>query len=168
MRYIKRLLAIFLSFAIASCNLNEYQKLYFDKDKYYFTFDKEVPNEFQLKMKKVFGDNFKIVDAEKIHINIISFDLNNYDVYSGTTIRALEIELKAKLNFSINSSKSNKMKHSLHMDHSSNTKTINSMKRFSAIELNPLAENQMSKFMAEEIMNDIIEQLIVEVNLIDL
>ena len=168
MRYIKRLLAIFLSFAIASCNLNEYQKLYFDKDKYYFTFDKEVPNEFQLKMKKVFGDNFKIVDAEKIHINIISFDLNNYDVYSGTTIRALEIELKAKLNFSINSSKSNKMKHSLHKDHSSNAKTINSMKRFSAIELNPLAENQMSKFMAEEIMNDIIEQLIVEVNLIDL
>tara|TARA_B100001027_G_scaffold151464_1_gene106300 strand:- start:1280 stop:1786 length:507 start_codon:yes stop_codon:yes gene_type:complete len=168
MTYIKRLLAIFLSFTIASCNLNEYQKLYFDKHKYYFTFDKEVPNEFQLKMKKIFGDNFKDVDAEKIHINIISFDLNNYDVYSGTTIRALEIELKAKLNFSINSSKSNKMKHSLHMDHSSNTKTINSMKRFSAIELNPLAENQMSKFMAEEIMNDVIEQLIVEVNLIDL
>ena len=54
------------------------------------------------------------------------------------------------------------------MDHSSNKKTINSMKRFTAIELNPLAENQMSKFMAEEIMNDVIEQLIVEVNLIDL
>ena len=66
----------------------------------------------------------------------------------------MEIELKAKLNFSI--------------DDSNNIKTINSMKRFSAIELNPLAENQMSKFMEEEIMNDVIEQLILEVNLIDL
>ena len=66
----------------------------------------------------------------------------------------MEIELKAKLNFSI--------------DNSNNIKTINSMKRFSAIELNPLAQNQMSKFMEEEIINDVIEQLILEVNLIDL
>ena len=66
----------------------------------------------------------------------------------------MEIELKAKLNFSI--------------DDSNNIKTIDSMKRFSAIELNPLAQNQMSKFMEEEIINDVIEQLILEVNLIDL
>ena len=86
----------------------------------------------------------------------------------------MEIELKAKLNFSIDDSKSMKMdhsmhsNHSMHMNHSNNIKTINTMKRFSAIELNPLAENQMSNFMEEEIINDIIEQLILEVNLIDL
>ena len=86
----------------------------------------------------------------------------------------MEIELKAKLHFSINDSKSTKMDHSMHsnnsmhMNYSNNIKTINSMKRFSAIELNPLAENQMSKFMEEEIINDVIEQLILEVNLIDL
>lgn len=154
MRYIKGLLLILLSIVITSCNLNEYQKLQLDKNKYYFSFDQEVPNNFQLKIKKVFGDNFEKVDNEKIHINVSSFDLNKYDVYSGTSLRALEIELIAKLNFSI--------------DDSNNIKTINSMKRFSAIELNPLAENQMSKFMEEEIMNDVIEQLIIEVNLIDL
>lgn len=154
MRYTKRLLLILLSIVITSCNLNEYQKLQLDKNKYYFSFDQEVPNNFQLKIKKVFGDNFEKVDNEKIHINVSSFDLNKYDVYSGTSLRALEIELKAKLNFSI--------------DDSNNIKTINSMKRFSAIELNPLAQNQMSKFMEEEIMNDVIEQLILEVNLIDL
>lgn len=154
MRYIKGLLLILLSIVITSCNLNEYQKLQLDKNKYYFSFDQEVPSNFQLKIKKVFGDNFEKVDNEKIHINVSSFDLNKYDVYSGTSLRALEIELKAKLNFSI--------------DDSNNIKTINSMKRFSAIELNPLAENQMSKFMEEEIMNDVIEQLILEVNLIDL
>ena len=154
MRYTKGLLLILLSIVITSCNLNEYQKLQLDKNKYYFSFDQEVPNNFQLKIKKAFGDNFEKVDNEKIHINVSSFDLNKYDVYSGTSLRALEIELKAKLNFSI--------------DDSNNIKTINSMKRFSAIELNPLAENQMSKFMEEEIMNDVIEQLIIEVNLIDL
>ena len=98
----------------------------------------------------------------------------------------MEIELKAKLVFSINNSRSMKMDHSMHtdhskhmehsthedhsmqMNHSNNAKTINSMKRFSAIELNPLAENEMNKFMEKEIMNDVIEQLILEVNLIDL
>ena len=154
MRYTKGLLLILLSIVITSCNLNEYKKLQLDKNKYYFSFDQEVPNNFQLKIKKVFGDNFEQVDNEKIHINVSSFDLNKYDVYSGTSLRAMEIELKAKLNFSI--------------DDSNNIKTINSMKRFSAIELNPLAENQMSKFMEEEIINDVIEQLILEVNLIDL
>ena len=174
MRYIKGLLLILLSVVITSCNLNEYKKLQLDKNKYYFSFDQEVPNNFQLKIKEVFGDNFKKVDNEKIHINVSNFDLNKYEVYSGTTLRAMEIELKAKLNFSIDDSKSIKMDHSMHSNHSmhmnqsNNIKTINSMKRFSAIELNPLAENQMSKFMEEEIINDVIEQLILEVNLIDL
>ena len=154
MRYTKGLLLILLSIVITSCNLNEYKKLQLDKNKYYFSFDQEVPNSFQLKIKEVFGDNFEKVDNEKIHINVSSFDLNKYEVYSGTSLRAMEIELKAKLNFSI--------------DNSNNIKTINSMKRFSAIELNPLAQNQMSKFMEEEIINDVIEQLILEVNLIDL
>ena len=174
MRYTKGLLLILLSIVITSCNLNEYKKLQLDKNKYYFSFDQEVPNNFQLKIKEVFGDNYEKVDNEKIHINVSSFDLNKYDVYSGTSLRAMEIELKAKLNFSIDDSKSMKMDHSMHsdhsmhMNHSNNIKTINSMKRFSAIELNPLAEDQMKKFMEEEIINDVIEQLILEVNLIDL
>ena len=84
MRYTKGLLLILLSIVITSCNLNEYQKLKLDKNKYYFSFDKEVPNNFQLKIKKVFGDNFEKVNNEKIHINVSSFDLNKYDVYITT------------------------------------------------------------------------------------
>ena len=49
-----------------------------------------------------------------------------------------------------------------------NSKSINATKRFSAIELNPLAENQMIEYMEKEIVNDLINQLILEVNLIDL
>ena len=174
MRYKRELFLILLSFMITSCNLNEYQKLQFDKNKYYFSFENEVPKEFQSEIEKIFGNKFDKVDDKKIHLNINSFDINKYNVYSGTALRAMEIELKAKLVFSINNSGSMKMDHSTHedhsmqMNHSNNAKTINSMKRFSAIELNPLAENEMNKFMEKEIMNDVIEQLILEVNLIDL
>mgnify|MGYP001378987237 CR=1 FL=1 len=73
MRYTKGLLLILLSIGITSCNLNEYQKLQLDKNKYYFSFDQEVPNNFQLKIKEVFGDNFKKINNEKIHINIKYF-----------------------------------------------------------------------------------------------
>ena len=60
------------------------------------------------------------------------------------------------------------MSHSMHMDHSMDTKSVNIMKRFSAIELNPLADNEMTKFMESEALNDLIDQLIIEVSLIDL
>ena len=168
MRYKRELFLILLSFMITSCNLNEYQKLQFDKNKYYFSFENEVPKEFQSEIEKIFGDKFDKVDDKKIRLNINSFDINKYNVYSGTALRAMEIELKAKLVFSIANAGSMKMEHSTQMNHSNNAKTINSMKRFSAIELNPLAENEMNKFMEKEIMNDVIEQLILEVNLIDL
>ena len=38
-----------------SNNLNEYKKLDLGKNKYYFSFDQEVPNNFQLKIKEVFS-----------------------------------------------------------------------------------------------------------------
>ena len=186
MRYKRELFLILLSFMIASCNLNEYQKLQFDKNKYNFLFENEVPKEFKSEIEKIFGDRFDKDDDKKIRLNINSFNINKYNVYSGTALRAMEIELKAKLVFSIDNSGPMKVGHSMHtdhsghmehsthedhsmqMNHSNNVKTINSMKRFSAIELNPLAENEMNKFMEKEIMNDVIEQLILEVNLIDL
>ena len=56
----------------------------------------------------------------------------------------------------------------MNMDHSMDTKSVSIMKRFSAIELNPLAENEMTKFMESEALNDLIDQLMIEVSLIDL
>ena len=47
-------------------------------------------------------------------------------------------------------------------------KTFNSIKRFSSVELNPLAENQILEFMEREIINDLMAQLIIEVKLLDL
>ena len=54
------------------------------------------------------------------------------------------------------------------INNSNITKNISIVKRSSAIELNPLAENEMFKYIEEEIMNDLIRQLTLEVTLIDL
>ena len=48
------------------------------------------------------------------------------------------------------------------------SKTIVSTKRFNSIELNPLAEKEMLKFVEEQLINDLIDKLIIEVKLIDL
>jgi hypothetical protein len=101
-------------------------------------------------------------------------------IYSGSALRALEKEIKASISFNIVGSDSMNMDHSMHMnqsmnmDHSMhmnqsmNIKTVNIMKRFSAIELNPMAENAMIQFMENEVINDLIDQLILEVSLVDL
>ena len=95
-------------------------------------------------------------------------------IYSGSALRALEKEIKATISFNVKSGNSMNMdhsmhmSHSMHMDHSMDRKSVNIMKRFSAIELNPLADNEMTKFMESEALNDLIDQLIIEVSLIDL
>ena len=43
-----------------------------------------------------------------------------------------------------------------------------SMKRYSSIELNPLAEKEMLNFIKNEIFDDLYNQIILEVSLIDL
>jgi predicted S18 family serine protease len=89
-------------------------------------------------------------------------------IYSGSALRALEKEIKASISFNIVGSDSMNMDHSMHMNQSMNIKTVNIMKRFSAIELNPMAENAMIQFMENEVINDLIDQLILEVSLVDL
>ena len=48
------------------------------------------------------------------------------------------------------------------------SKTIVSTKRFNSIELNPLAEKEMLKFVKEQLINNLIDKLIIEVKLVDL
>ena len=80
----------------------------------------------------------------------------------------MEKEIKATISFSVKENTSMHMNHNMNMHHKMNSKSINVTKRFSAIELNPLAENQMIEYMEREIVNDLIDQLILEVNLIDM
>ena len=122
-----------------------------------------------LKEKFIFlnGSNLDNND-EKIEVNIIKYDLKTYDIYSGAALRAMEKEIKATISFSVKENTSMQMNHNMNMHHKMNSKSINVTKRFSAIELNPLAENQMIEYMEREIINELIDQLILEVNLIDM
>ena len=167
MFYKKEIPLLFACILLASCNVSEFKQFKFDSKGYYFTFNQNIPTLLKEKIIFLNGSNIDNND-KKIEINIIKYDLRTYDIYSGAALRAMEKEVKATLSFSIKENTSMHVNHNVNMDHKMNTKSINVMKRFSAIELNPLAESQMIEYMEKEIVNDLIDQLILEVNLIDL
>lgn len=168
MIYKKELLLVLVCFVISSCNINEYKQFKIDNGKYYFTYNQDIPSSLQEKINSMIGQSSYSDNSKKSEIHIIKYELRTYDIYSGSALRALEKEIKATISFSLKSGNSMNMDHSMHMDHSMDTRSVNVMKRFSAIELNPLAENEMTKFMESEALNDLIDQLMIEVSLIDL
>ncbi len=168
MVYQKKLLLVFACLFISSCNLTEYKQFKIDNKKYYFTFNQSIPSSFQEKVNTKLGHNSDDMSDKKTEVQIIKYELKTNSMYSGSALRALEKEIKASISFNIVGSNSMNMDHSMHMNQSMNIKTVNIMRRFSAIELNPMAENTMTQFMENQIINDLIDQLIIEVNLVDL
>ena len=162
MIYKKELLLVLVCFVISSCNITEYKQFKIDNEKYYFTYNKDIPSSLQEKINSMIGQSSYSDNSKKSEIHIIKYELRAYDIYSGSALRALEKEIKATISFNVKSG------NSMNMDHSMDTKSVNIMKRFSAIELNPLADNEMTKFMESEVLNDLIDQLMIEVSLIDL
>ena len=162
MIYKKELLLVLVCFVISSCNINEYKQFKIDNGKYYFTYNQDIPSSLQEKINSMIGQSSYSDNSKKSEIHIIKYELRAYDIYSGSALRALEKEIKATISFNVKSG------NSMNMDHSMDTKSVSIMKRFSAIELNPLAENEMTKFMESEALNDLIDQLMIEVSLIDL
>ena len=162
MIYKKELLLVLVCFVISSCNITEYKQIKIDNEKHYFTYNQDIPFSLQEKINSMIGQSSYSDNSKKSEIHIIKYELRAYDIYSGSALRALEKEIKATISFSLKSD------NSMNMDHSMDTRSVNVMKRFSAIELNPLAENEMTKFMESEALNDLIDQLMIEVSLIDL
>ena len=168
MVYQKKLLLVFACLFISSCNLTEYKQFKIDNKKYYFTFNQSIPSSFQEKVNTKLGHNSDDMSDKKTEVQIIKYELKTNSIYSGSALRALEKEIKASISFNIVGSNSMNMDHSMHMNQSMNIKTVNIMRRFSAIELNPMAENAMIQFMENQVINDLIDQLILEVSLVDL
>jgi len=167
MFYKNEILLLFACFFVTSCNIGEFKQLELDSEEYYFTFNQNIPTLLKEKIIFLNGSNTDN-NEDKIEVNIIKYDLRTYEIYSGSALRSIEKEIKATLSFNVKESVSMHMNHSMNMNHKMNSNSINVTKRFSAIELNPLAENQMIEYMEKEIVNDLIDQLILEVNLIDL
>ena len=141
---------------IQSCALNEYQKIKINGNSYLVTFDSGIPKSLQTKVNSTLKIKIDNQESGNIKISISNYISKQYDIYSGESLRSLESEIKASINLSMNNN--NKIVN----------KTLMSMKRFSSVELNPLAEQEMIDFIENEILEDLFNQIILEVNLVDM
>tara|TARA_B100001250_G_scaffold412982_1_gene445673 strand:+ start:528 stop:995 length:468 start_codon:yes stop_codon:yes gene_type:complete len=139
---------------VQGCAIGGYKQAKILNYSYLVSFDSGVPKSFQTKVNSTF--KLKSDSGEKIEININNYLFNQYRVYSGKSLRALETEAKSSLKITIIS------------NGKSINKSLMSMKRYDSIELNPLAEKEMLSFIQNEMFDDLLNQIIVEVNLIDL
>ena len=140
---------------IQSCAVNQYQQIKTEKN-YFVTFSSDIRKSFQTRVNSSLKSKENASKDNIINININSFMFKKYDVYSGSSLRALESEVKSSMKISINQNDNTK------------NKMLMSMKRFSSIELNPIAEEQMISFIKDEMLDDLYNQVILEVSLIDM
>ena len=148
------LLLIFI-IVLQGCALNQYQQIKTDKS-YLVTFSSDIPKLFKTRVNSSLKSKDSMSQDNTINVNISNFMFDQYDVYSGSSLRALESEVKSSLKISIN--QNGKIKN----------KMLMSMKRFTSIELNPIAEEEMISFIKNEMLDDLYNQVILEVSLIDM
>ena len=148
------LLLIFI-IVLQGCALNQYQQIKTDKS-YLVTFSSDIPKLFKTRINSSLQSKDSMSQDNIINVNISNFMFDQYDVYAGSSLRALESEVKSSLKISIN--QNGKIKN----------KMLMSMKRFTSIELNPIAEEEMISSIKNEILDDLYNQVILEVSLIDM
>ena len=153
-RYLSSLLILLI--LIQGCALNQYQLAKINNNNYLVNFDIGIPKEIQTKINSALKSRAGFAPDKTITIDITNYKSSQYDIYSGNSLRSLEKEIKSSLKITINLNKT------------AINKTLMSMKRYSSIELNPLAEKEMLNFIKNEIFDDLYNQIILEVSLIDL
>ena len=153
-KYFLVLLALVL--VVSACHTRQFQKLDLNDSYYQLTFGKNVPSKLKQQATSVFTKNQQSTSIKNNYIEINNYLFKKYDVYAGNALRALETEISISIDIKVK--KNDKFI----------SKTIVSTKRFSSIELNPLAEKEMLNFVEEQLNNDLIDKLIIEVKLIDL
>ena len=151
-RYLSSLLILLI--LIQGCALNQYQQVKINNNNYLVNFDIGIPKEIQAKINSALKSSTGSTSDKTITIDITNYKSSQYDIYSGNSLRSLEKEIKSSLKIKINKTSINK--------------SLMSMKRYSSIELNPLAEKEMLNFIKNEIFDDLYNQIILEVSLIDL
>ena len=139
---------------VQSCELNQFEQAKISSNSYLLIFDSSIPTSFQTKLNSIF--KLKNDNNKNIQIKINNYVFKKYDIYSGSSLRALESEVKSSIRISIDS------------DDKVINKTLMSMKRFSSIELNPMAEQEMVYFIENELLEDLLNQITLEVNIIDM
>ena len=150
------LVLLTLVLVVSACNTSQFEKLDLNDSYYELTFGKSVPLKLKQQATSILTKNQQSTSIQNNDIEINNYLFKKYDVYAGNALRALETEISISIDIKVK--KNDKFI----------SKTIVSTKRFSSIELNPLAEKEMLKFVEEQLINDLIDKLIIEVKLIDL
>jgi len=141
---------------VSACKANQFQKLDLDGHHYNVSFGQNIPIKLKQQAVSVFSKDMQSHQNQNNSIEINNYLPKQYEIYSGNALRSLETEMSVSVSIKINKNKK------------ITSKTITSTKRFSSVELNPLAKQEMLKFIEEQLINDLINKLIIEVNLIDL
>ena len=153
-KYFLALLGLVL--IVSACKANQFQKLDLDGHYYNVSFGQNIPLKLKQQAVSVFSKDIQSHQNQNNSIEINNYLSKQYEIYSGNALRSLETEMSVSVSIKIKKNKK------------ITNKTITSTKRFSSVELNPLAKQEMLKFIEEQLINDLIDKLIIEVNLIDL
>ena len=153
-KYFLALLGLVL--IVSACKANQFQKLDLDGHYYNVSFGQNIPLKLKQQAVSVFSKDMQSHQNQNNSIEINNYLPKQYEIYSGNALRSLETEMSVSVSIKIKKNKK------------ITSKTITSTKRFSSVELNPLAKQEMLKFIEEQLINDLINKLIIEVNLIDL
>ena len=141
---------------IGSCSINKYKYVNMNDYVYSITYGKKTPKVLEQKINSLFKSN-ATDDLKNIYkIEVRNYRFNRYDIYSGQTLRSLEVEVRSSIDIA------------LEINDKQINKSLVSMKRFSSNELNPLADQEMLNFIKSELIDDLVNQLMLEVNLIDM
>ena len=153
---IKYLLVVLSLIILAGCNTTQFKQINFSEEKYLISFDNDIPLMLKQEIQTFFGKDNSLKADQKNIMKIHDYKMKRYDIYSGDALRALEIEMNVSIILKIQNNQK------------AVNKKIDSARRFSSSELNPLSEKEMLQFIEEELINDLINKIVIEVSLIDL
>ena len=138
------------------CELNKYRLGNISNYDYSITYDEEIPRSLEKRINSVFKPILYSDSRDVYKINIKNYKFDRYDVYAGQALRSLEVEVRSSIEVS------------LYLNDKKINKSLVSVKRFNANELNPLADQEMIDFIRNQSIDDLVNQLFLEVSLIDM
>ena len=101
-------------------------------------------------------ENLEINASSNKNLILKNYQIKERKIYGGSSIRALQGELKGEMMISISNPSG------------TINKKLTVMRNFSISELNPLAENETIKSLEESIQKELVQQIIFEVRLIEM
>ena len=142
-------------FIVSNCSYNQISLGPNSRENYLIYYDDSIPDSLKETLDISFNHS-TLEDEKKTRIYLRNFDLNNYNIYAGSSLRSLEGEVAVSIQLEIISKLKTK------------NKSIKVMERHKSSELNPFAEQETVESLIKIINNEIYNQLLLEVCLFEM